>query len=95
MKIAMQGPELSHGKLLGFFWTSSRSARFVLVMSSGLHLFEFARLKLESTKSSKQMQMVANDGVSEILWYKYEHHCRLLLLGGQFDLLVLQITAQV
>jgi hypothetical protein len=91
----MQAPELSHGNLLGFLWTACQQARFVVVMSAGLHLFELVPQGLKSTKASKQLQTVANEGGSEILWYKYEHHCRLLLLGGQFELGVLQITAQV
>ena len=91
----VQVPHASRGELLGFFWTSSLHAQFVLVTSDGLQCYELADDGLVATKASKELQGVANADKAEILWYKYQHHSRILLLGTPFDLVVLQITNQV
>lgn len=67
----------------------------MVVTSGGLQLLELGPQGLKSTKASKEMQAAANEGLSNVLWCKYQHHCRLLLLGTQFELIALQITAQV
>ena len=92
---ALQAPEVPQDKLLAFFWTASEHAQFVLVTSGGLQLLELGAQGLKSTKASREMQATANEGLADILWCKYQHHCRLLLLGTQFELFALQITAQV
>jgi hypothetical protein len=86
---------LASGQLLGFFWTSSKHAQFVMVSCMGLQCFELCPSGLVSAPASKDIQAEANLDLSKVLWYKYQYHSRLLLIGTQFELMVLQITGQV
>ena len=87
----------SISSLLGFFWTSCKQAQFVVVSTHALHMFELTPSGVISTKASKERQVEANTDLTstEILWYQYSFHCRLLLVGTQFELVVMQVTGQV
>jgi hypothetical protein len=92
--LVLQVPKLASGELHGFFWTSCRGAQFIVVGSEGLQCYDLTAAGAVSTKASKEMQGAANADKGDILWYRYQHHSRILLLGTQFDLIVLQITSQ-
>lgn len=81
--------------LLGFIWTACPSAQFITISTGGLRCYELTEGGTAFTKASKELQGVANADKARLLWYKYQHDSRILLLGTQFDLLALQITAQV
>lgn len=83
------------GRLRCFMWTSCPASQFVIVTSLGLQCYSLRKQALHSGKRSKALQEAANANLSGILWAKYQHHSRLLILATEFDLVVMQITGQV
>lgn len=83
------------GRLLGFMWTSCANAQFVIVTTLGLKCFTLGRQALHSGKSCKALEEYANADLGDVVWYKYQHHTRILIMATQYDLSVLQITGQV
>lgn len=65
------------------------------VTSLGLQCYTLRKQALHSSKQSKALQEAANANLTGILWAKYQHHSRLLVLATEFDLVVMQITGQV
>jgi hypothetical protein len=92
---SVQAVPPTSGRLLGFMWTSCANAQFIIVTSSGLKCFTLGRQALHTNKSSSALEDVANAELGEILWHKYQHHSRILLMATQYDLNVQQITGQV
>jgi hypothetical protein len=83
------------GRLLGFMWTSCASAQFVIVTNLGLKCFTLGKQALHSGKTCKAMEEYANADLADVLWHKYQHHSRILIMATQYDLATLQITGQV
>lgn len=81
--------------LLGFFWTACKAAQLVLVTTEGLQLYELHPTGPAVTKASKDLEARANSGLGDIVWHKWDFHCRLLLLRTEYELHCMQITAQV
>lgn len=83
------------GRIRCFMWTSCPAAQFVIVTSLGLQCFTLRKQALHCSKQSKALQEAANANLPGILWAKYQHHSRLLVVATDFDLVVMQITGQV
>lgn len=82
------------GRLLGFMWTSCVNSQFVIVTTLGLKCFTLGKQALHSSKACKALEDYANSDLGDVVWYKYQHHSRILIMATQFDLAVLQITGQ-
>jgi hypothetical protein len=83
------------GRLLGFMWTSCANSQFVIVTTLGLKCFMLGKQALHSSKACKALEDYANTDLGDVVWYKYQHYSRILIMATQFDLAVLQITGQV
>lgn len=61
-------------KILGFFWTDSRTCNFVLVKTSGLDMLTY-------DSASQNIQLIESKRVN-VSWYVYTHESRLVLLAS-------------
>ena len=75
-------------------WTSCASSQFVIVTTLGLKCFTLGKQALHSSKACKALEEYANTDLGDVVWYKYQHHSRILIMATRFDLAVLQITGQ-